>query len=97
MTGRRLMVATVAMLAGAVLLGCSGDGKVSKDNFDKIQIGMTMEEVQDILGEGEKGSAGFEFGDAEMSGAVYTWAEGDKRIVVTFKDGKVIQKMQTGL
>jgi hypothetical protein len=88
-------VAVVGLLAGTMLVGCGS--KVSKSNYDKIETGMTMEEVEGILGSGEKASAGVSVGGLEVTGAVYEWTDGDKTITVVFKDDKVVSKTQTGL
>jgi len=41
---------TAGITAGVVLVH-SGQSKITKANFDKVQIGMTAEEVEQILGE----------------------------------------------
>jgi len=82
----------VAGLATTFVVGCGG--KVSKSNYDKIENGMTVEEVKDILGEPAKTTGG---GVGALSGKVMTWEDGDKQIVVTFANDKVTLKSQTGL
>jgi hypothetical protein len=69
MTGRWLTVAMVGLLVGMMLVGCGS--KVSKSNYDKIENGMTMEEVEGILGSGEEASAGVSVGGLDVTGAVY--------------------------
>ena len=89
----------VGLLLGALvatmLVGCGK--KVSKENYDKIQVGMTVAEVEDILGKGEKESAGAEVGGIELTGQVYVWKDGEKKVTVTFKDGKAVGMTQSGL
>jgi hypothetical protein len=89
-----------------LLTGC-GKNKVTKANFDKIKNDMSLSEVQEILGEGEKISgesnvgvgAGVDVtGGSGSSPPVYKWENGDKSITVTFnKQGKVVGMTSKGL
>ena len=92
---------TIALLAlaGTTMILVAGCGsKVSKDNFDKIKNGMTVAEVEEILGKAtEEGEAGGAVGELVGAGKVMTWKDGDKSIGVTFVNGKVTAKVQTGL
>src|ERR1700687_2778124 len=89
------------------LTGC-GNKKVTKDNFDKIKNDMTLEEVQDILGEGTRQGDGSNMGaqvGIDVTGGAgppsttdYVWENKDKSITVTFnKQNKVTGKRQAGL
>jgi hypothetical protein len=40
----------VLILIVAVLLVLTGCSKINKDNYDKIEVGMTYDEVEEILG-----------------------------------------------
>jgi hypothetical protein len=94
---RKLLVGF--LLAGFLVCAASGCGsKVSKDNYDKIANGMTLAEVQKVLGTGVEetgGSAGI--GGVSISGKVYAWKDGDKIIRVTLVNDKVISKAHVGL
>ncbi|WIF95022.1 DUF3862 domain-containing protein [Caminicella sporogenes] len=76
------------------LAGCSSS-KVNMEMYNKIQNGMTYEEVVNILGEGEEVSS------SEVAGiktAIYQWVNNDgSNMNVTIQDGKVISKAQYGL
>jgi len=88
-------VLAVAFVA-AVLVGCAA--KVSMENFDKIANGMTLAEVENLLGKGEKQvSAGLAIGSFGASVETIVWKADDKQITVQFVDGKVVAKVQTGL
>jgi len=95
--------AVVLLLIGCLLVGmfvgCSRQG-VSKSNYDKLEEGMTMEEVQDLLGEGQKaaGAAGG-IGGLFGKGEAYEWEseDGKAKIRVVFTDGKVSAFSQEGL
>jgi hypothetical protein len=81
--------------------------KVNKANFDKVKEGMTLEEVQKILGKGEKetgdgSNVAAQFGvaipSAPMSGGgdVYVWESNTSTIRLTFRGGKLVHKQATG-
>ncbi len=77
------------------LVGCS---KVSQENYDKINTGMTVDEVEAILGSGEvEGGGGVAVGDVELSGKVMHWGSDEEGITVTFANGKVVSKVKKGL
>jgi len=87
----------LAFLMTFVLVGCSKPG-VSKSNYDKVENGMTLAEVEEILGTGKKGSSvAGAVGELSGKGAAYVWEDGDKKITVFFKDDKVVKKAQVGL
>ena len=80
-----------ALLVGLIivgLVGCAGS-KITKENFDKIKLGMTQEEVQGILGPPTEAS-GIEI--PVFSGTMSKWARGDTVISVQFVNGKVVAK-----
>lgn len=93
------------LLVGASLLaGC--EKKVTMSNFDQVQNGMTLSEVEAILGKGEKqaqggvniSSSGLLSGSKGPSNQeVFRWVEGRAEITVTLQDGKVIMKNSAGL
>ena len=94
----RYSTVLIWMLAASVLaLGLAGCGsKITKDNYDKIKVGMTEDEVKDILGEPTKAVSGGIAG--LVGGGVMTWEDGQKSIVVTFANGKVsLPPVQKGL
>jgi len=96
MRRRRQLIVLSAVLIAAVVGGCGS--KVTQANYDRIQIGMSRAEVEDILGEGTaKGGAGFAVPGMSASGMVVEWRDGDKSISVTFLNDKVTLKTQTGL
>ena len=93
------------LLAGALLLaGCNK--KITQANYDKIQPGMSLSEVQKMLGKGERedGPGGVNIGATGISGNsgsrgddVYVWSAGDAEVHVTIRDGKVVDKSGKGL
>jgi len=74
-------------LAGIlVLAACS---KLTQENFDRIQDGMSEPEVAAILGKPTESSS---TSILNMSGTASRWADGDAVIVVRFVNGKVVLK-----
>jgi hypothetical protein len=95
----------------AILLAClllpACQSKVTKANFDKVKEGMTLEEVEKVLGKGSKetgdgsnvaGQFGVAIPSAPTSGGgdVYTWENSSSTIRLTFRDGKLVHKHATG-
>jgi hypothetical protein len=78
-----VMVIAVALLT----VGCS---KISKENYDKIEVGMTYDEVVDILGTPD-----------EASDAIGTkscaWGTGAEVISIKFIGDKVVFHSAKGL
>jgi hypothetical protein len=69
-----------------VLVGCGG-GKVTSENFMKIQNGMTEKQVTDILGSPTE-SKDVDFGGAKVKESI--WKSGNSSIEIRYdKDGKV--------
>ncbi len=94
----------IGFVVGALVCGC-GSHKVTKTNHDKIKTGMTLADVEAILG-----PAG-EDADDDLLRAVQekselpeeaTWkkwtvpGDPDKMIAVAFVNGKAVAKAQTG-
>lgn len=97
----------VAFVLVLCLLVPACKSKVNKDNYEKVKDGMTLDEVEKLLGKGEKetgdgSNVAGQFGVAMPSapvvggGDVYNWESGDKKVAVTFRQGKVVHKRATG-
>lgn len=96
MNARLWTLLSVGLLAAVVLLAGCGT-KVTRSNYEKITTGMTLAEVEAILGPGEKeASAAGAIGDVAGSTAIYKWTDGDKTITITFINDKVTNKLATG-
>lgn len=92
--------AVLGMFAGVCLTlvaGCTD--AVSEENFTQITNGMSLSQVEDILGSGEKedrsgvsiSGAGIAGGSANTpTTTTYSWKSGQKQIIIEFKDDKVI-------
>jgi len=98
----------VAVVLAMCLLIPACKTKVTKANVDKVKEGMTLEEVEKILGKGTNESGGdgsnvaAQFGVAVTSaptvGAAdtYVWESGTKSITVAVREGKVVNKRTSG-
>lgn len=56
MTAFRCAMAAIFAVAAIALGGC--ENKLTKENYDRVQVGMSLMQVTDILGEGEKQETG---------------------------------------
>ena len=85
------VIMTAALLLG---LGCS---KVTSDNYDKIETGMTVTQVEQILGKGtEEAGGAVAIGNLSGSAKTVTWGSGEKSITVTFANDKMVMKAKKG-
>ena len=96
---RMTAIVLAAGLAATMLTGCAS--KISKSNYEQVRTGMTVAQVEDILGKGtEQAGIGGAVGKLAGSVKVVCWTEGeksDKKITVTFVNDKVVAKIETGL
>jgi hypothetical protein len=87
-----------------------GNPKVNKANYEKIETGMTLAQVEEILGKGKKeeggdgsvmaAQAGVDVSGGEAPrkvGDTYLWENDTKTITVYFLHGKVTNKQSKGL
>ncbi len=95
------------LLILALLVGCGGS-RINSANFGKINDGMSKAEVESILGPGKvqasssASAPGFSGGGISVpgmsvSGENMVWQDGNRIITITFMNGKVMAKAQTGL
>jgi hypothetical protein len=70
------------------LMSCSSL-KISPENFEKIQTGMSLAQVTAILGAPTESSS---VDVAVFSGTVSKWKAGDVTITIQFVNGKVVAK-----
>jgi outer membrane protein assembly factor BamE (lipoprotein component of BamABCDE complex) len=94
MTLRRwshLRAVVLIMVICMSLMSCSGL-KISQENFEKIQTGMSLAQVTAILGPPTESSS---VDVAVFSGTVSKWKAGDVTITIQFVNGKVVAKQLT--
>jgi len=79
----RVLLVTVMLL----VVGCS---KINKDNYDKIAVGMTYDEVEDILGAPDEAR--------DLLGTKSCiWGQAPETISITFVGDKVVFHSARGL
>src|SRR5262249_17806844 len=98
----------VLLLAVCLLLGGCGNRQITKENVDKVQNGMSLADVEKLLGKGEQDSGDGANIAAQAGVAIepaggpknvqtYIWETGNKKITIYFRDGKVASKNSAGL
>ena len=98
----RSFLAVLLLVVMLPLAGC--EDRFTVDNFSKIKAGMSMSEVETIMG--GKGELETSMGGGISAGGItttsvvtsstYKWQNGTKLITVTMHDGKVIQPNKSG-
>lgn len=88
----------VLMLLFTLALSTGCGNPVTKDNYERIETGMTLDEVESILGSGTvQASSDASFGGISMNVKNMVWQDGDRIITVVFSHDKVKAKSQIGL
>lgn len=86
------------VLAAVVTLLVACGSSVTQENYDRIETGMTVDDVVGILGASTTSELkSVSIGDMKFEAGPVTWESGDATIVVTFAQGKVVTKMSEGL
>jgi len=87
MSRRISVIVLIALIAVSLLVGCS---KINKDNYDKIQVGMTYDEVEAILGRPDEAK--------DVIGTrSCVWGKAPETISITFVGDKVVFHSAEGL
>ena len=89
-TRRRLKAAGAASVAVCLLLAAASCSKVTKENYDRLKIGMEYSEVVDILGNPGECSAVLSIRDC-------TWGDDDRSINVKMVGDEVFFISSKGL
>jgi hypothetical protein len=87
----RTFALALCLTAFLAVAGC-GNSNVSKENYEKIQLGMTEDQVVAILGPGEVLPRSV----TEVA-KMMIWTDGDKVITIGFDNGKVNFRGQRGV
>ena len=83
-----LRAVALGMVICMSLVSCIGS-QISQENFEKIQTGMALAQVQAILGAPTESSS---VDVAVFSGTVSKWKAADVTITIQFVNGKVVAK-----
>ncbi|MFI5378136.1 MAG: DUF3862 domain-containing protein [Tepidisphaerales bacterium] len=83
------------LLGAAVLLAMAGCNRVDvdKEHYEKVRVGMTAGQVEEILG---KGNAASQADAGGVDTRQLVWKSGEKQITVSFSNGKVVNKVKAG-
>jgi len=84
----KLVVLVICMFSLPALTGCS---KVNKENYDKIEIGMSYEEVVGVLGKPDTCE------DPIVKTKSCTWGSSDKQIKIKFVADIVAWRSSKGI
>ena len=84
----KLWTGVLCLVITLSLISCGGP-QLTQENFDKVQTGMTLAQVQAILGEPTESSS---VDVAVFSGTVSKWRQGDVTVTIQFVNGKVVAK-----
>ncbi|MCB9852906.1 MAG: hypothetical protein H6819_07410 [Phycisphaerales bacterium] len=83
-------------LAMSLVIGCSNPN-VTLANFERIQSGMSRNDVLGFMGEpDDEDSGGGGFAGFAATGTKAVWKSGGKKIIVTFVDDEVLLKLRKG-
>jgi hypothetical protein len=107
-TWRRLVPAAILLAVCLFVPACS-KSTLTPATYDKVAPGMTLKEVQALLGPGQKDEGGDGAGVAAQFGVnagigeqrskapdTYVWESNGKTVRVYFVDGKVSNKQKEG-
>jgi outer membrane protein assembly factor BamE (lipoprotein component of BamABCDE complex) len=83
-----LLAVALGIVICMSLVSCSGY-KISQENFEKIQTGMSLAQVTAILGEPTESNS---VDVAVFSGTVSKWKAEGVTITIQFVNGKVVAK-----
>ena len=84
----KLMVLVICMFSILALNGCS---KVNKENYDKIKIGMSFEEIVEVLGKPDTCE------EPILKTKSCMWGSSDKQIKIKFMGDIVAWRSSKGI
>ena len=97
---RSTLALFIAVTLGLNLTGCIGS-KVNKENFDKLETGITgmsVQKIKEVMGEPtEQNSGGIGLAGVGVSGRTMTWKDGSRSISIVFINDQAISKSQVGM
>lgn len=77
----------IIFLSIFILIGCS---RISREDYDKIELGMNYQQVVEILGKADKCDAAFGIKNC-------VWGDEEKNITIKFIAEKVVAPTMKGL
>ena len=89
---------TCTLVLAIMIVGLVGCGSsLTQSSYDQNTTGMSVSEVQSILGSGtEQGSADASFWGISINAKNLVWQDGNKIITVSFSSDEVVGKAKIG-
>jgi hypothetical protein len=93
----------LAVVLAGLMVATAGCSKLTRKNYDKINNGMTLGQVEKVLGKTESGGPVADLPSMPEATEVMVWEEkakgktAVKSISVGLKDGRVVGKIAAGL
>jgi uncharacterized lipoprotein NlpE involved in copper resistance len=82
-----MIISATALTLLLLLIGCS---RLTQENYDKIKLGMSFQEVEKLLGSGP-------ICDSALGMKSCTWGSADKFVKVQFVSEKAVLHVAKGL
>lgn len=96
-----VLIVGLGLIAGqAIPTSGSSSNRITYSQYEKAKLGMTRDEVTEIMGSPGRvsSSTAFSFLDAQTSSTVVVWGDPDGAyVVMAFLDDKLTQKAQSEL
>ncbi len=94
-------VFTTATLLGLILIslvtsGCA-ESRLTMENYARIEEGMSLREVESVLGTGKKKGGGLSIGSFDASAYEIIWGDKERFIAITLVNDEVMTKVHRGL
>ena len=88
--GTVIVLALTAMVVLVAACSVEPPSRVTKENYDQLKLGMTLEAVMEILGAAP-------YHSKRLGVQQYTWADGERHIHAKFIAGRAIYYSSKGL
>ena len=94
-------VLTTATVLGLILIslitsGCA-ESRLTMENYARIEEGMSLRQVEAVLGKGDKKGGGLSIGSFDASAYEVIWGNKKHFIAATLVNDEVITKVHRGL
>ena len=84
------------ILIGLVTSGCA-ESRLTMENYARIEEGMSLRQVEAVLGKGDKKGGGLSIGSFDASAYEVIWGDKQRFIAVTLINDEVMTKVHRGL
>ena len=84
------------LLIGVLTSGCA-ENRLTMENYARIEEGMSLREVESVLGTGKKKGGGLSIGSFDASAYEVIWGDKERFIAITLVNDEVMTKVHRGL